>query len=222
MRPTIAVATAAGLLAVTAPAQAHVTVQPAEATIGAFARFVVRVPNERSDAATTKIRVEFPALAFVSFEPKAGWERDVEMTELEEPIEAFGQEITEAVGSATWSGGRIGVGEFGEFGFSAKMPDAEESLSFAAFQTYDSGEVVEWTGVPDSEEPAARLHVYDIGAAEDEGQLAVLARIDGRLATLEEEAEGTDLGTWLGAIATVLALAALALALRGGRGAAEG
>ncbi|HEX2266954.1 MAG TPA: YcnI family protein, partial [Actinomycetota bacterium] len=104
-------------------AMAHVTVQPSEAIAGAFSRFVVRVPTERPDAATTKVKVTLPPLAFVSFEPKEGWTRKIEMVELDEPIEAFGQEITETVGSVTWSGGSIEPGEFDEFGFSARMPD---------------------------------------------------------------------------------------------------
>lgn len=179
MRRTIAAAVVVlGLGAVAAPALAHVTVQPNEAVIGEFSRSVVRVPNERDDAGTTKVKVELPPLAFVSFEPKDGWKRTVEMVEFDEPIEVFGEEITEGVGSVTWSGGKIGAGEFDEFGFSARMPDGETTLTFNAIQTYSSGEVVEWTGAPDSEEPAAQVEVYDIGAGEGEGQLAVLARLN--------------------------------------------
>src|SRR5688500_13570725 len=178
MRKLIAAAVAvAGVLVLSAPALAHVTVQPNEGVVGAFARFVVRVPNERDDASTTKVTVEFPPLAFVSFEPKDGWKRSTETVESDEPIDVFGEEVTEGTGSVTWSGGEIGVGEFDEFGFSARMPDGEETLTFNAIQTYSSGEVVEWTGAPDSETPAAQVNVYDIGAEEGEGEIAVLAQL---------------------------------------------
>ena len=124
-----ALAACAGLTALAPAALAHVTVQPNEAVVGSFSRFVVRVPTER-DVPTTKVKVLLPPLAFVSFEPKEGWKRTVEMVELDEPIVVFGEEVTEAVGSVTWSGGTIGPGEFDEFGFSARMPDAEETLEF--------------------------------------------------------------------------------------------
>lgn len=201
------------------PASAHVTVQPNEAITGSFSRFVARVPNERPDASTTKVEVRFPPLAFVSFEPKEGWNRNVEMVELEEPIEAFGQEITEAVGSVTWSGGRIGPGEFDEFGFSARMPDGQETLIFEAIQTYSSGEVVEWTGEADSETPAAHLATYDIGG-EGEGELAVLAELNHHVQALTasdesgEDDSGETLPLVLGGAALVVSLIALTMSLR--------
>ncbi len=228
MRRALLGALAGAIVAAPAPAaSAHVTVQPTEAIAGSFSRFVVRVPNERPDAETTKVVVKMPPLAFVSFEPKEGWKRKVKMVELDQPIEAFGQEITEAVGKVTWKGGRIGPGEFLEFGFSAKMPDGEETLTFEALQTYTGGEVVEWTGAPDSETPAASLTTYDLGLEEGQGQLAVLAELagggeapgDGGGETSDDD-EGTSTATILSGAALVLALIALVLAMR--RGATPG
>lgn len=178
----------AALIVLASPAAAHVTIQPNEAIIGSFSRFVVRVPNEEPDSPTVKVQVELPPLAFVSFEPKDGWKRTVKMRTLDEPIEAFGQEITEVVGTVTWSGGSIGVGEFDEFGLSANMPAEETSLTFEAVQTYGSGKVVRWVGPPDSGEPAPQLNVFDIGAGEEEGVLATLAR-------LNDEVTSADGGT---------------------------
>jgi uncharacterized protein YcnI len=169
-----------------APALAHVTVQPNESTPGAFARFVVRVPNERPDASTTEVEVRFPDLFFVSFMDVPGWERSVEMRQLDEPAEIFGEEVTEVVGTVTWSGGEVEPGEFMEFGFSARMPEETTTLEFPALQTYDSGEVVEWIGPADSEEPAARVNVLDIGASEEEGQLAVLADLRSEVTSVED------------------------------------
>ena len=231
------------VVAMAAPALAHVTVQPNEAVLGSFSRFVVRVPNEKPDEATTKIEVQLPPLAFVSFEPKEGWERKETTGEFEEPIEAFGEELTEGITKVVCSGGRIEPGEFLEFGFSAKMPDEETGLTFAALQTYEGGEVVEWTGAPDSESPAATVQVYDIGAQEGEGQLGVLARLasdedadpgdeggtdapageggeadedaDAETAASQTDEEGDDmLPTLLSGAALFVALIALVLALR--------
>lgn len=198
------------------PVHAHVTVQPNEATIGTFSRFVVRVPTER-DVPTTELTVEFPPMAFVSFEPKEGWKRTTEMVELDEPIMVFGEEVTEAIGSVTWTGGSIGPGEFDEFGFSARTPDEETTLEFRATQTYQGGEVVEWAGAPDSEEPAARIDTYDLGLEEGQGPLAALAELrqaeGGAGDTTTEDDEG-ETGLWLGVAAIVLSLIAVALVLR--------
>lgn len=115
--------------------------------------------------------------------------------------------------------------EFLEFGFSAKMLDGEETLDFRAIQTYSGGEVVRWTGAPDSEAPAALLATYDLGLEEGQGELALLAELtagspdagdDG--GTVAED-EGVETGTIISGIALVLALIALALAMRGRPGA---
>ena len=74
-RPMTMLTAALAVLALAGPAAAHVTVQPPEAVPGSFARFVVRVPNERDDASTVKVEVRFPPLAFVSFQDTPGWER---------------------------------------------------------------------------------------------------------------------------------------------------
>src|ERR671919_885628 len=177
------------------PALAHVTVQPTEAVVGSFAKLVVRVPTERDNASTTKIEVEFPPLAFVSFQDVEGWERTVEMRTLDEPIEAFGEELTEVVGTVTWEGGEIQPQEFQEFGFSARMPEDVITLEFPAIQTYDSGEVVRWIGPPDSDEPAALVQTVDLGAEEGQGELSVLAEVSGGASGEEpagEEAGGDE------------------------------
>jgi periplasmic copper chaperone A len=148
-----------------AAAQAHVTVQPDSVPAGGFARLDVRVPNERDNAATNKVEVEFPeGFLFVSYEPVAGWTTAVKMKPLAEPIEQHGEEITEQVATVTFTADNpaaaIQPGQFRDFGLSVGMPaDAEEGevLTFPAIQTYDNGEVVRWIGAPDSDEPAAEV-----------------------------------------------------------------
>jgi uncharacterized protein YcnI len=203
----------AGLL-VSVPALAHVTVQPNEAATGSFSRFVVRVPNERDDANTTRVEVQLPPLAFVSFQPKAGWERTVTMRTLDEPMEVFGEELTEVVGTVVWEGGSIAPGEFEEFGFSARMPEDVNVLEFPAVQTYDSGEEVRWVGPEDSEQPAAVVRTVAL-AGEEEGELAALATLQDGVDGLQSR---TTLILVLSALALALSIAALLLALRrGGR-----
>lgn len=203
----------------TGTALAHVTVQPEEAVAGSFARFDVRVPNERDEASTTKVEMELPPLPFVSFQPKPGWKRTIEMRTLDEPLEVFGDNITEVVGRVTWSGGRIEPGEFDEFGLSARVPEEESVLEFPTIQTYSNGEVVRWIGPADSEEPAALVTTVDIGAGEGEGELAVLAQTaegngSASPSSSDENGEGIDLGVVLGGLGTLLGGVALGRTLR--------
>ena len=200
MRKTIAIACTAAALSAPAAAQAHVTVQPDEAPAGGFARLDVRVPNERDDAATTKVEVKFPpGFAEVSTEPLAGWTTKVTKTKLAKPVTTDeGDKITEQVDTITWTGsgsqGRIGPGQFQDFGLSVALPDeAGKSLTFKALQTYSDGDVVRWIGPPDAEEPAPQVKltagtVAENGSPDDDTGaptwLAVLALVVGALGLL--------------------------------------
>jgi uncharacterized protein YcnI len=153
---------AVAAIAFPATAAAHVTLNPGEWDAGGFGRFDVRAPNERDNASTTEITVRFPeGLTFVSFQPKPGWKRTVKMETLDEPIEVFGEEVTEAVASVTWRGGEIKPGEFEEFGVSFRLPETPgESLIFPSLQTYSNGEVVRWIDPdPEAETPAPQVAV---------------------------------------------------------------
>lgn len=197
---------------VAAPSQAHVTVQPDQAVTASFARFVVRVPNERDAAATTKVEVQLPEeLVAVSFEPKPGWQRTVERRPRSAPVQVFGEQVTDYVASVTWQGGRIEPGEFAEFGFSARTPEQPTTLRFPAVQTYDGGEVVRWVGPPDAEAPAARVTTFRLGTAGGErqpGQLEVLARLaDADTANKGDDDDAAPAAvTWAALAVAVLAL----------------
>jgi uncharacterized protein YcnI len=154
---TVAAAVVA-MLALPAAASAHVTLQPNTAPADGFTRLDVRVPNERDDAATVKVDVQLPpGFAFVSYEPRPGWKVAVERAKAEQPFEVEGGfEVDEEVRQITWSGGRIGPGEFVDFGLSLRMPKGEagDKLTFKALQTYDDDDVVRWIGPEDGDEPA--------------------------------------------------------------------
>jgi periplasmic copper chaperone A len=150
-------------------AAAHVTLQPEEAPAGGFTRLDVRVPNERDNADTTKVVVQFPpGFLSVSTEPVPGWDSEIGMRKLDKPVEQFGEQVTEEVGRITYTGGAIRPGEFQDFGLSLGVPDKPGSTAtFKAVQTYSNGEVVRWIGPPDSEEPAP--HVKLTAAAAEAG-----------------------------------------------------
>lgn len=113
-----------------------------------------------------------------------GWRREVTTVDFDEPIEAFGEEVTEGTGTVTWSGGRIEPGEFETFAFSAG-PVPEGDMEFKAIQTYDSGEVVRWIGPADAEQPAAHVKGLDLGLEEGEGELSAMTDLRDQVATLQ-------------------------------------
>jgi uncharacterized protein YcnI len=214
MRKTIAIAFTATTLAAPAVAEAHVTLQPDQAPAGGFARLDVRVPNERDDASTTKVEVKFPpGFAEVSTEPVPGWTAKVTKSKLAKPVTTDeGEKITDQVSTITWTGsateGRIGPGQFQDFGLSVALPDEPgKSLTFKALQTYSNGEVVRWIGAPDAEEPAPRVKLTAAPAATTPAQ------------PKSDSSDDTGAPTWLAVLALVLGAGGLGAGVAGLRAA---
>ncbi len=153
--------------ALPASAGAHVTLQPSEAAAGDFTVLNVRVPNERDDAATTKVDVQLPAgFVFASYQAVPGWSVQVKMQKLGKPVQTDDGPITSEVREMTWTADsdKAGIqpGQFQDFPISVQIPgEAGETLTFKALQTYDDGEVVRWIGAPESEEPAPQVAVTE-------------------------------------------------------------
>ena len=213
-------AVAAALL-FTSAAAAHVTLNPNEWEAGGFARFAVRVPNERDKADTIEVTVRFPqSIISASFQPMPGWKRSIEMEPLDEPVEEEGEQITEHIASVTWSGGKIAPGEFEEFGVSFRVPETPgEDLVFPAIQTYSNGEVVRWIGPPDSETPAPTVAVLPLAEEEEAsgGQTGATTTTEAEptaaSGTTDEDDNGLAIVALIVGIAALLAgLGALALA----------
>ncbi|SNS71286.1 Uncharacterized protein YcnI [Streptosporangium subroseum] len=164
------VAVTAGVTALTLglalPALAHVTINPGTAVQGSFTKVAFRVPNERDDASTNKVEVSFPLdhpLPFVSVKPVPGWKVKVVEGKLPKPVTTEYGEVTEAVTTITWSGGKIEAGQFQEFEVSmGALPKDTDQLVFPTTQTYSGGEVVKWADEPkadgsEAERPAPTL-----------------------------------------------------------------
>jgi uncharacterized protein YcnI len=203
-------------LALAPAAGAHVTLQPPEAPAGGFTRLDVRVPNERDNAGTTKVEVQLPpGFLSVSTEPVPGWDTELTMRKLDEPVEQFGEQVTEEVGTITFSGGNIRPGQFQDFGLSLAVPEGRPGsmLTFKAIQTYDNGEVVRWIGPPDSDEPAPQV---ELTAAEEEAP-APAAEQESAPAASEEDDEGNGLAIAalvVGGLGLIAGVAALFMARR--------
>ncbi|MFJ4816741.1 YcnI family protein [Streptomyces sp. NPDC088801] len=176
----VAAGAAAGVsvLALSAPAFAHVSVQPeGTAAKGGYAVVNFKVPNERDDASTTKLEVNFPTdhpLASVMPEPMPGWKIEVTKSKLDKPLEMHGEKITEAVTKVTWTADGKGIepGYFEKFPLSVgQLPEDTDELVFKALQTYSNKEVVRWIEVPQKgqEEPDNPAPVLELSAASEDG-----------------------------------------------------
>jgi periplasmic copper chaperone A len=163
-RRTIPIGAAlAAALALPAAAGAHVTLQPAQAPAGGFARLDVRVPNEDPSQATTKVEVQMPpGFAEAAYEPVPGWRVAVAKRKLATPVKTDeGDTLTEEVSTLTFTATGKGIepGRFQDFGLSVALPDRPvgTKLTFKALQTYGGGKVVRWIGPPGSDQPAPQV-----------------------------------------------------------------
>jgi uncharacterized protein YcnI len=139
------------MLAVSAPAWAHVVVSPEVVKAGDYETLTVSVPTEK-EIPTTKIRVEVPEGFLLSgVQPVPGWKHTF-------------QEDGGVVRAVTFSGGEIRPREFQQFLLQAQAPEEPGEYPWKAIQTYKDGSVVEWVGAPDSEEPASVIEVVSGGS----------------------------------------------------------
>src|SRR3954469_14942442 len=214
-------------------AQAHVEVQPGAVPGGDFAVVALRVPNERDDAATTKLRVILPrnpALGSVQTTEMPGWSVRTVSRKLAKPIDMFGAKVDKVVSEVTWTATQGGVrpGQFKDFELSLGQLPKSGNLTFTAIQTYSGGEQVRWNevsadGAAEPEHPAPTLQIT---APAEEGSSTTEPASDKSSNSQQSDvaAPSTDdrgvpvLPTVLSSAALIVALAAVALACRGWRG----
>ena len=133
-------------LGIAGAAWAHVTVSPEEVSVDGFETLTVKVPNEK-EIPTTEVRAEVPeGFTVTGVQPVPGWNYEFE-------------EQGGVINAIVWSGGEIGPREFQQFPISASTPEEAGDYSWPATQTYQDGSVVEWTGPPDADQPAAVVQV---------------------------------------------------------------
>ncbi|KUJ69381.1 hypothetical protein ACZ90_11950, partial [Streptomyces albus subsp. albus] len=169
---------ASTVLLIAGPAAAHVSVQPVgEAAKGGYATLNFKVPNERDQASTVKLEVNFPAdhpLSSVTPQAVPGWKIKIDKSKLDKPLEVHGKKITEAVSKVTWTAddSEIAPGYFQQFPVSVgALPEDADQLVFKAIQTYDNKEVVRWIEEPTAggEEPDSPAPVLKLTAAAEDG-----------------------------------------------------
>ncbi|WP_151772137.1 YcnI family copper-binding membrane protein [Streptomyces abyssomicinicus] len=227
-------------LALAAPAQAHVSVQPEGAAAkGGYATVNVKVPNERDNASTVKVELSLPTdhpLSSVMPQPVQGWDIEVTRSKLDKPLTVHGRSIDEAVAKVTWTATGKGIepGFFQKFPLSlGQLPEDADTLVLKSVQTYSNKEVVRWIEEPaegqeEPEHPAPVLRLTAAAedthgssaasAAPDEAVAAEEAAGDGEATASAQAASPSD-GTarWLGAGGLVLGVAGLLTAVVSGR-----
>lgn len=227
---------ASTVLILAGTASAHVSVQPqGEAAKGGYAVINFKVPNERDDAATTKLEVNFPTdhpLASVMPQPVPGWDIKVTTSKLAKPLDMHGKKINEAVSKVTWTadGGKIEPGRFQQFPLSVgQLPEDADQLVFKAIQTYDNKEVVRWIEEQKdgAEEPESPAPVLKLTAATDDAHGAAAASEDKNAAADQSKDEKTTASASssasdttarvLGIVGIVIGVAGVAFGVLAGR-----
>jgi len=199
-------------LALPALAGAHAVVQPSASRPADLQRYTVTIPNEGSSP-TTEVALKIPqGIDFLLTEKQGGW--------------TVSNKAQDASRTVRWSGGSIPPNFFASFQFIARNPVKAGPIEWKIVQTYADGKAQRWIGPAGSEEPAARTEItesapqVDVVNVEEGGSGQSGAGQNAGTATAgQAKADDDDDGTdWvpiaLGAVALVVAVAALVMARR--------
>lgn len=205
------------LLAIALPmaASAHVEVTPGQADPESFENFTFTALNESDEASTIKVEIALPTdtpLLSVTYAPTPGWTTEVIRETLPTPVKMSGAEITEAATRIIFTadeGNGIRPGEFQQWLVALGPIPNTGQISFPATQSYDDGNVVEWSATPaeakadSSLRPAPTLFVTD----EPTGHAATESSEDDSAHSTTAPAEATsDPSTTVALILSIVAL----------------
>ena len=215
-------AAVAATLVLPGVAQAHVSVQPGTAEGGGFSVVAFRVPNERDDASTTRVRVLLPRetpIGFVQTTAMPGWNVATKTRKLATPLNVEGEKLDTVVSQVTWTATNGGVrpGQYEDFDLSlGQLPD-KGKMVFNAQQTYSDGAKVNWNEVSadpsvEPEHPAPTLTIKPAAATSEQSSTSAAGNAAGGDNQTEATAATTDSGS-NSALPLVLSGAALVVSL---------
>jgi uncharacterized protein YcnI len=136
-----------GMLALSAPAAAQVSIVPDRVDGGGTQTFAFRLANERADTKSTRLELVFPQnppVAYVEVAPAPGWTATVRPRPLTPPLRAGGKVIGEAAGTLVLEGGAVAPKQFEQFLVTMGPLPADGRLAFQATQTFADGAVAHW------------------------------------------------------------------------------
>ena len=199
----IAVTTLLAALATAVPASAHVDVLPTELARDQSTELTIRVPNERTDADTIRVRVGIPEQVTVYSvgPPPPGWK----VTAIRGANGKFANLV--------FSGGRIPPNRYADFTVLATAFASGQAV-WPVNQTYSDGKTKPWTAPPEKPgEESAETGPTDPGPAAAQailqpGQVPAASATGGGSGSGGDD---SDAAIWLGVIAIgIAALAVLA------------
>ena len=223
MRRFAIVCAGAGIALVVAasPAWAHVKINPSEAPKGSDAVLAFVVPNEESNATTTKIVVQFPhdhPIADALTQPIAGWTAKVAMFHTTQAIQTDSGPVNDAVDTVTWTaqGSGVPVGAFQEFSVSVGLPSDASELQFPTVQTYSDGKTVSWVQQtpPGGPEPDNPVPVLTLTSGSGSGSSTTATTTSTSSSSDDSAKTIAIIGLIVGAIGLIVAIVAIVTARR--------
>jgi uncharacterized protein YcnI len=214
------------------PASAHVYFEETEAPAGGYALLTLDVPHGCDESGTTEVAIQLPeGTTSVTPEQIPGWEADVTLEQLDEPIDTGeGEPITEAPTQVTWTatGEPLPHDRLLRFSLSVGMPAGEpgEIAYFPTVQTCEAGEtawIENWDGEGEEpESPSPSVELVEAGGhhggdeadedehADEEGGGETVAVADGASQDDVDTARTIAVvGVVVGLIGIIVAIAAL-------------
>jgi uncharacterized protein YcnI len=141
-------------------ANAHITLETHEATIGSSYKAVFAVPHGCAGSATVKIRVQIPeGVIGVKPMPKAGWNVETVEGKYVTEYDFHGAKLSQGVKEVVWSGGQLLDRNYDEFvliGFLTDTLKPNTMLYFPTVQECEQG-VSRWIDIP-AEESDGHAH----------------------------------------------------------------
>lgn len=192
-------------LLLTSLASAHVTVKPSASAPGAWETYTIKIPTEK-DIPTLKVTLKLPSgTELEQYQPADGWKTTVE------------KDSSGKATSMTWETEGTGIepGQFQQFNFVAKNPTAEGPIAWDAFQYYQDGTVVEWTGGEGTDTPHSITQISSApaGAAQAAGDESHDATASGNSTGSAANTSSSSGISTLGIVNLVISILALIAAL---------
>ena len=142
---------AAAFACLSTSAFAHITLETEQAAVKSTYKAVLRVPHGCEGAPTLKVRVQIPdGVIAVKPMPKPGWTVETVKAPFKQPVDYYGEPLTEGVKEISWTGKLLDE-HYDEFVFRAYLSDglkSDPALYFPTVQECEGGKVERWIEIP--------------------------------------------------------------------------
>ena len=154
---TLAVTGLVGATLAASAANAHITLENRQATIGSAYKAVFAVAHGCAGSATVRIRVQIPeGVIAVKPMPKPGWTLETVKGKYAASYNHHGATIAEGVKEVAWSGGKLMDDNYDEFVVSTFLAGSlkpNTTLYFPVVQECEQG-ISRWIDIPEGDKTA--------------------------------------------------------------------